>query len=267
MKKVSVDTLSNVPETLLLTVYLRALESTSPDAIIRDDKAVEIVEHIDYDFSAFDRDMRLRSGMAVRTMILDKATRAFIGEHPDAAVVNLGAGLDTRFTRVDNGRLRWFDLDLPEAIAIRRRFFEETDRVTFIARSVMDFTWMDLVPKDSPVLFIMEGLLVYFQERDVRSLVTTMADRFGGAEILAEAFSRFVLRMKHEAIDQEVAPFMWGVTSFKKLEAWHPAIRLVEEWYTADYHKERWGLLYNLLGRIPRLRRAIKYGHLRIESA
>ena len=265
MKKVPVDTLSNVPETLLLTVYLRALETMSPDAIIRDDKAVEIVERIDYDFSGFDSDLRLRSGMAVRTEILDAATRTFIEQHPDAAVVNLGAGLDTRVTRVDNGRIHWFDLDVPEAIEIRRRFFEETDRLTFIARSVMDFEWMDLVPADRPLLFILEGLLMYFQEREVRSLVTTMADRFGGAEILAEAFSRFVLRMKHEAVDQKVAPFTWGITSFKKIEAWHPAIRLVDEWYTGDYHSERWGLLYNLLRRIPRLRRAIKFGHLRIE--
>ena len=265
MKKVPVDTLSNVPETLLLTVYLRALETMSPDAIIRDDKAVEIVERIDYDFSGFDSDLRLRSGMAVRTEILDAATRTFIEQHPDAAVVNLGAGLDTRVTRVDNGRIHWFDLDVPEAIEIRRRFFEETDRLTFIARSVMDFEWMDLVPADRPLLFILEGLLMYFQEREVRSLVTTMADRFGGAEILAEAFSRFVLRMKHEAVDQKVAPFTWGITSFKKIEAWHPAIRLVDEWYTGDYHSESWGLLYNLLRRIPRLRRAIKFGHLRIE--
>ena len=125
--KVNTGKIAGVPETLLIPLYCRAMETQRPDGIIKDGKAVEMVQSIDYDFSRFDKARGSQVGVAIRTEILNEGVRAFTGKHPDATVVNLGAGLCTRFTRVDNGRVTWYELDLPEVIELRRKFFAEME--------------------------------------------------------------------------------------------------------------------------------------------
>ena len=180
--------LTGVPETLLVALYLRAVETRRADGIIKDEKAVEMIQSIEYDFARFNKAWASQVGVAVRTEILDEATTAFIRQYPDASVVNMGAGLCTRFNRVDNGRITWYELDLPEAIEMRRRFFTETDRHRFIEGSITDFDWMEQIRGvgNQPVLFIGEGLFMYFEERDVKDVFIEMADHFPGAELLFE---------------------------------------------------------------------------------
>ncbi len=180
--------LAGVPETLLVALYLRAVETRRADGIIKDEKAVEMIQSIEYDFARFNKAWASQVGVAVRTEILDKASTAFIRQYPDTSVVNMGAGLCTRFNRVDNGRITWYELDLPEAIEMRRRFFTETDRHRFIEGSITDFDWMEQIRGvgNQPVLFIGEGLFMYFEERDVKDVFIEMADHFPGAELLFE---------------------------------------------------------------------------------
>ena len=180
--------LAGVPETLLVALYLRAVETRRADGIIKDEKAVEMIQSIEYDFARFNKAWASQVGVAVRTEILDKASTAFIRQYPDTSVVNMGAGLCTRFNRVDNGRITWYELDLPEAIEMRRRFFTETDRHRFIEGSITDFDWMEQIRGvgNQPVLFIGEGLFMYFEERGVKDVFIEMADHFPGAELLFE---------------------------------------------------------------------------------
>jgi len=96
---------------------------------------------------------------AVRTEILDNATKAFIHKNPDSVIVNIGCGLDTRYSGLYNGKIRWYDLDLPESIKLRKQFFKETDRYYMIAKSVFDYRWIQEIPKGKPVLIIAEGVL------------------------------------------------------------------------------------------------------------
>ena len=178
--------LTGVPETLLVALYLRAVETQRADGIIRDEKAVEMIQSIEYDFARFKKAWASQVGVAVRTEILDEATTAFIRQYPDARVVNMGAGLCTRFDRVDNGSIIWYELDLPEAIEMRRRFFTETDRHRFIEGSITDFGWMEQIQGGGrkPVLFIGEGLFMYFEGQEVENIFVEMADHFPGAELL-----------------------------------------------------------------------------------
>lgn len=112
-------TLSGVPETMLQTVYARAKESSGRGAI-RDRKAEETIGGLQYDFSMADRDKAMHSGVIARTIVLDRLTGAWLQEHPGGTVVNVACGLDTRCYRME-GYGRWYNLDLPETIAVRQR--------------------------------------------------------------------------------------------------------------------------------------------------
>ena len=116
--------LDGVAETLLITLYIRALESQRPDALIKDDKAVALVTQIGYDFSRF-KQIRMdeddKVSIVLRNREFDRQVRDFLSRHSDAVVVHIGCGLDSRFERVDNGRVEWYDLDLPEVIELRQQ--------------------------------------------------------------------------------------------------------------------------------------------------
>ncbi|HVL01135.1 MAG TPA: class I SAM-dependent methyltransferase, partial [Dongiaceae bacterium] len=107
--KFSTARLTGVPETLLIPLYARALETSRDNTIFRDPKAVEMVNRIEYDFSKFDTDTPTTLGIAIRSRIIDDMARAYIEQHTDCVVINIAAGLDARYYRIDNGRLRWYE--------------------------------------------------------------------------------------------------------------------------------------------------------------
>jgi len=272
-EKPDTEKLTGVPETLLVALYLRAVETQRADGIIRDEKAVEMIKSIDYDFSMFNRVWLSQVGVAVRTEILDEVTAAFIRQYPDARVVNMGAGLCTRFNRVDNGRITWYELDLPEVIELRRRFFTENDRHQFIERSITDFSWMEQIQikENQPVLFIGEGLFMYFEEQEVKNIFIAMADHFPDAELIFEINGPVsVGRSKHhDALSKTdgQAEFKWGSASGAVCETWDDGIRFVREWNYLDRHKDRWRFM-RLFAYIPPLKRHMmnKIVHLKLRK-
>ena len=120
--------LSGVPETMLLTVYARAKESIGR-GVIRDRKAEELIAELDHDFSLAEKDTAMRSGVIARTLVLDRLTASWLTEHPGAVVANIACGLDTRCCRV-GGYAHWYNLDLPEVIALREKSVDGS-HVTF----------------------------------------------------------------------------------------------------------------------------------------
>ena len=118
------NTLTGVPETMLQTVYARARESAGRGAI-RDETAEQIIGSLDYDFSLAEKDTAMRSGVIARTIVLDRLVGAWLGRHPGTVVVNLACGLDTRCYRM-KGYQHWYNLDLPETIAVRQRLLPES---------------------------------------------------------------------------------------------------------------------------------------------
>ena len=262
--------LTGVPETLLVALYLRAAETQRAGGIIRDEKAVEMIQKIEYDFARFNKAWASQVGVAVRTEILDEATTAFIRQYPDASVVNMGAGLCTRFNRVDNGRIIWYELYLPEAIEMRRRFFMETDRHRFIEGSITDFSWMGQIQRagNQPILFIGEGLFMYFEGQEVENIFVEMADHFPGAELLFEINGPVsVGRSKHhDALSRTdgKAEFKWGPASGAVCETWDARIRFAREWNYLDRHRDRWRFM-RLFAYIPPLKRQMmnKIVHLK----
>ena len=133
--------LKNVEETMLHPLWSRAKVSREYSSLFNDPKAVELVEKIDYDFSRLGDNLFQHLFMAARAKQFDDKIRSYITEHLRASIINLGAGLDTTFYRVDNGMIHWYDLDFPNVIAIREQLLPTTDRITYISKSIFDSSW------------------------------------------------------------------------------------------------------------------------------
>lgn len=265
--------LKGVPETLMIPLAMRAAESRRPDAIICDPTAERIVAAVDYNFAQFRGAWMTQADVAVRTEIIDEFVRSQMARHQKLIVVTLGAGLDGRFDRLDDGRVRWFDLDLPEVIDLRRKFFAETDRRRFIPRSLLDFAWIDELARqpDEHVLVIAEGVLHYFPEADVRRLLREIATRLAPADFVVHTTSPACVgyQSKNRIFRTLRAPFAWGVASARELTQWDQRIEFVSEHPFVDRHPHRWRWL-RLAKAIPgigcELRASMKIAHLRFHA-
>jgi O-methyltransferase involved in polyketide biosynthesis len=240
-----INNLKGIPETLLIPLWARAVEINHPSPIIKDYKAIEMLDQIEYNFKKFDDEWATQISIAVRTEILDDATREFMDKFPDAVIVNIGCGLDTRFSRLNNGKIYWYDLDLPEVINLRRQFFIETDHYQMIGKSVFDYTWIQKIPKEKPVLIIVEGLFMYLTKEEVVELLNMLVKSFEGGEMLVETIPPFLVKQnkKHDIIKKQYqmdVQFNWGIKNGKELEKINPEIKFIEEWHYFDYHRDRW---------------------------
>ena len=188
------QSLEGVSETLLIPLYVRARKSQRPDAMIKDDQAVAMVNQIECDFSRFKMQRHDEVGLIMRMNKFDSHVCDFLKRNPEAVVVHIGCGLDTRFERVDDGRVEWFDLDLPEVMALRQKLIPgENSRYHTLATSVFEAGWLDEVSRFKPrsFLFIAEGVLPYFEEAQVKALFLTLRDHFPGSELVCDAHTPF----------------------------------------------------------------------------
>jgi O-methyltransferase involved in polyketide biosynthesis len=184
--------LEGVPETLLWTLYHRALEARRPDAVLHDPAAVDLVERIDYPFAERFGTGGLAQAQALRVLAFDREVRRFLKRHPDGTVVALGEGLETQSARVDNGRVRWIGVDLPEAVEVRRRLLPDGPRHRAIACSVLDAAWMEEVDGGRGVLLTAQGLLMYVDPPGVHTVLERCAARFPGAGLVFDAVPRWL---------------------------------------------------------------------------
>jgi O-methyltransferase involved in polyketide biosynthesis len=245
------NNLEGVPETLLVPLWARAVENKHSNPIIKDDKAIEIMKHINYDFNKLNEDDKnwpTQISVVVRTELLDKALTSFINKNPDGIIINIGCGLDTRFSRLDNGRIHWFDLDLPEPIKIRKQFFRETNRYKMISKSVFDYSWINEIKVDKPVLIIIEGVLMYFTEQQVNELFNKLVSSFKSAEMLIEITNPHLVKQSKEEdlINKQYkinAILKWGIKNGKVIEKLNNNIEFIEEWHYFDYHRDRWRII------------------------
>ncbi|MFI5521202.1 class I SAM-dependent methyltransferase [Streptomyces platensis] len=222
--------LTEEKETLLATLYGRALDSRAKDPILSDPTAAETVRMLDYDF----RKMRLSpgnaAGVALRARQLDVWTARFLARHEEATVVHLGCGLDSRVQRLDPGPgVRWFDIDYPEVIALRRQLYPERAGYSTLPSSVTDPAWVARIPADRPAMIVAEGLLMYLTEADGTALLRRLMDRVPGGELAFDAFSRFAIRAQwlNRVVVKAGARLHWG-TDTAGIAALSPELEVVE---------------------------------------
>lgn len=245
-------TLSGVPETMLQTVYARAKETKTRGAIT-DNKAVEIIDRLDYDFSMADKDAAMHSGVIARTIVLDKVVKTYLAGHGGAVVVNIACGLDTRCYRME-GYAHWYNLDLPETIAVREKLLPEDGNISQIAMSAMDDWGGEIAEQGTPVLVIIEGLTMYLSEADVQRIFEVIAGRFGSVTVFVETMNPMVVKsFKEKSIEGSNAKFTWGVKNGAALVKLLPGFRFKEE-HSLTEGMAQFVPVYKLLDKLPAIR-------------
>ncbi|ADY57028.1 hypothetical protein Sgly_2757 [Syntrophobotulus glycolicus DSM 8271] len=222
--------LDGVQETLLIPLTIKASETKRPQPRIRDFKAVEIMEKLNMDTAKYDKFMS-HEGVVARTILFDEAIKHYLKKYPQAVCISIGCGFDARFSRVDNGRLTWYDLDFPEVISARRKFFPKQERVHLIAKSALDPSWPREINKDGKTIIVIEGVLMYFTEEAVSQLLQIIRDNFADVILLAELMPPFSAKSSrmHDTVKSTQATFQWGVKSGKEVEKLCTGLKLVEE--------------------------------------
>jgi O-methyltransferase involved in polyketide biosynthesis len=212
--------LGDVQRTLFFPLLARARETARKHPLLRDAKAAELVRAIDFDPTTYNQGI-MSFVVLIRTMILDWWVSQFLAAHQDGTVVELGTGLNTRFERTDNGAVHWIDLDLPDTIELRRRFFADTGRRRMIAASLTDEDWLaDVARRPGPYFFVSDGVLVYLREDDVAGTLTRIAARFPGAMLAFDTYPRVTFAQQHKmAAKRGIAPWQWACDDPRALEA------------------------------------------------
>ncbi|SHF30419.1 class I SAM-dependent methyltransferase [Streptoalloteichus hindustanus] len=228
-KKVRVE-LGDVQETLLIPLYGRAVESTKRRPILRDPKAVSMVRAIDYDFGRF-AGKRSLVGSVLRTALFDVWVRRFLEDHPTGTVVEVGAGLNTRYERLDNGMAHWVEIDLPDSMALRRRFFEDGDRREMVAASVLDPSWAEVVrSRPGPYFFAVEAVLIYLARDQVREALGLVAGNFPGARVAFETAARRMVdtQDQHDVLADMAATLRWACDDVRELSEWDLDVQVLD---------------------------------------
>jgi O-methyltransferase involved in polyketide biosynthesis len=176
------------------------------------------------------------------TREMDRYARDFLIRHPATVVVHIGCGLDSRFERVDNGQVEWYDLDLLHVVDLRRKLLGgEGGRYHLLGCSVLENAWLDAVSahRQRPFLFLAEGVFMYFQEAQVKSLVLRLRDRFPGTELVFDGFSPVHVLVSNLQTARFGLHVQWGIWHGEEIERWANGIRLLDEWGFLDRPEPR----------------------------
>lgn len=264
--KLRVD-LTGPPQTMLATLYAKAVDADLPRPILGDRYARAAVDRIDYDWTRTTITRRTAPAVASRSAHFDHWTTQFLAVHPEAAVLHLGCGLDARVYRVDPGPgVRWYDIDHPEVIALREQIYPGRDHYRMIPASVTDPAWLDGIPADRPVLLLGEGLTMYLYEADGLALLRRAVERFPAGELQFDAFNRASLRWQfaNAVVRRSGSKLHWGIDSPDDILAAVPGVRLLAAIPVIEedtFKQVPWP--YPLIGRVmslvPPLRRMAMY--------
>lgn len=225
--------LLDVPETLLWTLHNRANEAKRKDGIIADPKAIEIYDRIDYDYVK--NFGKAEPSHAVRSNLFDHELNRFVREHPNGIIINLGEGLETQRFRVKSDTVTWYSVDLPESIAVREQFIEPDERHHHLALSAFAPEWFDKIPQGRPVFITAQGLLMYFEEEQVKWLIQQIARHFENAvfmfDTIPEWFSSKTMKGMKKTSTYTTPQMPWGINRDKipgTLKRWEPRIQDIQ---------------------------------------
>jgi O-methyltransferase involved in polyketide biosynthesis len=224
--------LTKEKETLLITLYSRALHSRSADPVLSDPWAEQAVERIDYDFASIKLTRLHPLTVAIRARQFDIFTQDWIAENPASTVLHLGCGLDSRVYRVDPPpTVRWFDVDYPEVIDLRRKLYPARTSYQMIASSLLEAGWLDEIPGDLPAMIVAEGVMMYLPADQGGPLLGRLAAHFPSGRMGFDALSRAGVRMA--AADRSVsatgARFGWGLDDPQEVRQYAPQMELIAE--------------------------------------
>jgi len=225
-------------ETMLMTLSGRAIQSQWKNPILRDPWAEEAMRHIDYDLSkqltgvaswSIWKDIG-PTIIATRAATFDLLTNRFLTDHPDAVVLQVGCGMDSRVFRVDPPPgVEWFDVDYPDVIDLRRQLFPERKAYHLIGAPLEDLRWLDEVPRDRPGLLLAEGVLHYLSETEVKALLNAVVAHFPGGQMIFDICNSMIVKRAGSNVGGTGATYKWGLDDPQDIQQLEPKLELVRE--------------------------------------
>jgi len=227
-------TLTGVPKTLLIPLLVRARYCDAPSSPVHDKLAKELVARLDYDFDELAKHIDdVSMFMLARAWHFDRAIHAWLQRHTLGTVVNLGAGLDTTFYRLNNDQVNWIDLDLPDIISLRESLLPPSPQIHNVAKSILDLSWIDdIKAQHESCLFFAGGLFMYFTEAQVNSIITTMAKNFPKSQLIFDSISSKGLYYANKMLVDSHMPnavMHWGMDDALDLETWSGHIKVLNK--------------------------------------
>lgn len=246
--------------TLVIPLYAKAVDFRTEHPILNDRQSSEIVDQIDFDFES----VKSRGGglLVLRARQLDDWIREFLGKQPNAVVLNLGCGLDTRISRINPpNSVSWFDIDFPEVIEVRRVFFSDRDGYRMVGSSITQPEWLEQVPRHRPVIAVADGVLEYLAPNDVKVLLNRLTDNFHHGQVVFDVLNSYALRAATERIHAHTeATLRWAVDDPLEVVALDPKLRntAVIPLLASRFLPRRYKLVYAISFLFPRIRKSMR---------
>jgi len=266
--KVRVD-LAGPSQTMLATLYAKALDAATANPVVGDTYAQEVVRRLDYDWrrTAITATNKRAFSVTMRAAHFDEWARQFLAMHPEATVLHLGCGLDSRMLRLKPGPgVDWYDIDYPDVIAVRERFYPPNGQYRLVAASVTDPGWLSTIPADRPVLLLAEGLTMYLTESAGIALLRRVVQRFPSGELQFDAFNRIGIRLQklNTVVRQSGSTLHWAVNDPRDIVGNVPGTRLLSaiaaldaDTFTRAPHP--YGLLARLISPLSPLKTMLQF--------
>jgi O-methyltransferase involved in polyketide biosynthesis len=263
--------LGSIQETLLLPLWGRAIETQKKNPLLIDQKAVSIINNIPYDFTIITNNISkfVQFGWIARSNYFDKEIEAFIRLYPEATIVNIGCGLDTTFDRVDNGKIQWIDLDLPDTIELRKKYIPESERRLFIPKSVFDTDWYDKITRKKPLMLLIAGVLFYFDEAEVKRLFNDFHSFLPSVEIVFDYGSSLGIKISNKKVikngGMDSAAFIkWGIDDIYEIEKWNSCIKVLNNMPMYREHKKNYSFMERIGMNIADALKLMSLAHIKI---
>ena len=232
----------------------RAVDARSKRPLLDDPLAPTILDQLGSDATELKLPLGVRESVAIRSAMLDRAVEGFIQTHPDAVVVEIGCGLETRMFRVDPPpTVDWYDVDLPEVVELRETVLPYRENSHPIGRSLLDPLWTASVPRGRPTIIVADGVLGFLSEDDNRQVLEQLTDHFTAGELVFNAYTPFVARMNGRftqvvGMPKNFAGF--GLSEPEDLVVMNPKLRFIDEKFgDAAPERDLLNPAYRLLGR------------------
>jgi len=253
--------LKGTQETLLIPLYARALDSRSRHPILGDKMADEMVRAIDYDFERL-KGFGNHNVLVVRAKQLDEWTRGFLLRNPEAVVLNLGCGLDSRISRVGHPpSASWFDLDYPEVIKERKKFFSDRRGYRMLGASLTDPGWLEGVPRDRPAMVVADGVLEYLAEAEVGALFNRLTAHLLRGGMAFDVMNSAAIKSGRSELKAKTgAEHKWAVDDIRVVERLDPKLRVVSVLSPFESKKLPLGdrIAFGAASALPSFRNAIR---------
>jgi O-methyltransferase len=226
--------LTGAPETTLITLYAKAMESRQKNSVLHDRLAYEALQRVDYDF----KKLRVRrsdvSSAAVRAKAYDVWIERFLDRFPECTVLHLGCGLDTRVYRVNPpDTVRWYEIDFPDVIDLRLRLFPERPGVEYLSCSVTDPRLLDEIYGDTPVLVVAEGLTPYLRASEGVAMLRRITEHFPAGEMVFDGYGKAGVwfLQRYGPVKASGAQLDWSIDDPLVLERQVPGLVFDSEWW------------------------------------